>query len=729
MNLQFFASCARALPPLLARELAAMPGVSGIVERQAGVSFNGPLEAGYRACLWSRTASRVLLELARFPVAAREDLYRGAAAVDWHAHLAADGSFAVEASGSAPGVNNSFFAAQVVKDAVVDALRTPQGSRPVVRPERPDVQLNLRLQRGEAVLSLDLAGEPLHRRGYRGGTGEAPLKETLAAALLLWADWPAIAARSGPLFDPLCGSGTLLIEGAWMAARHAPGMLRDYWGFLGWQGHVPALWQRLLTEARAAVDWQALPPLQGADQDAAVIRAARGNAQRAGVPQAEFMVRALADTPALPGSGLLITNPPYGERLASVAETPAVFAQLGQVLRSRLSGWRAAILVPGKASGYALGLRASATRTVWNGPLECLLLTLDVAAQAPSAQAPTAAAGTAVPASAGAAMFANRLRKNLKQKQAWATREGIRAWRLYDADMPEYALALDVYDTEADGRHVVAQEYAAPPGVDPRAAGQRLGEALAVIPEVLDLVPARLHYKRRERQRGTAQYRRQGAGGVFHEVREGGARLRVNFTDFLDTGLFLDHRPVRALIQREAAGRSFLNLFCYTASASVLAAAGGAARSLSLDMSATYLSWAEENYRLNGLYPPEHQLLQADCLAWLEQQAALPAPRRFGLILLDPPAFSNSKRMAGVLDIQRDHPRLIRAALRLLAADGLLVFSCNLRRFKLEAALVQEARIEDWTAPSIPHDFARDARIHHCWLIRPLVECLANTPA
>jgi 23S rRNA (guanine2445-N2)-methyltransferase / 23S rRNA (guanine2069-N7)-methyltransferase len=461
--------------------------------------------------------------------------------------------------------------------------------------------------------------------------------------------------------------------------------------------------------------------LHGADQDAAAIRAARNNARHAGVPLAEFVVRALADTPALPGSGLLITNPPYGERLASVAETPAVFAQLGQLLRSRLPGWRAAILAPGKASGYALGLRASATRTVWNGPLECLLLTFDVQAQAtaaPAADAPQTPPVAAVPASTGAAMFTNRLRKNLKQMQAWAAREGIQAWRLYDADMPEYALALDVYDTEDDGRHVVAQEYAAPPGVDPRAAGQRLGEALAVIPEVLGLTPARLHYKRRERQRGAAQYRRQGADGVFHTVREGGVPLRVNFTDFLDSGLFLDHRPLRARIRREAAGRSFLNLFCYTASASVLAAAGGASRSLSLDMSATYLGWAEENFILNGMYPPEHQLQQADCLAWLEQQAAPAAPRRFGLILLDPPAFSNSKRMAGVLDIQRDHPRLIRAALRLLAADGLLLFSCNLRRFKLEASLAQEARIEDWTAPSIPRDFARDARIHHCWLIR-----------
>ncbi|MCE5191341.1 MAG: THUMP domain-containing protein, partial [Actinomycetia bacterium] len=246
----FIATCATGIEPLLAGELRAL-GASDVRESRSAVSFSGTLETAYRACLWSRLASRILLTVATFPAMTAEDLYTGVAAVEWERHLSAETTIAVDAVGRTPGITHSGFAALKVKDAVVDQLRERTGERPSVDLEAPDVRLNLRLHKGAGSLSIDLSGEPLHRRGYRapGEQAEAPLKENLAAALLVRAGWPAIARAGGSLFDPMCGSGTLVIEGALMAADRAPGLLRQRWGFDGWLGHDADVWHAVLDEA------------------------------------------------------------------------------------------------------------------------------------------------------------------------------------------------------------------------------------------------------------------------------------------------------------------------------------------------------------------------------------------------------------------------------------------------------------------------------------------------
>jgi 23S rRNA (guanine2445-N2)-methyltransferase / 23S rRNA (guanine2069-N7)-methyltransferase len=322
----------------------------------------------------------------------------------------------------------------------------------------------------------------------------------------------------------------------------------------------------------------------------------------------------------------------------------------------------------------------------------------------------------------GAEMLANRLRKNEKAIGKWLRTEGIGCYRLYDADLPEYALAVDVYtaaDGPADGRcrrFVHVQEYAAPASVDPRAARRRLREALGVIAEVLQVPEQDLFFKVRRPQKGKAQYERLAETGRFHQVLEDGLRLLVNFEDYLDTGLFLDHRETRRLIRRLAAGRRFLNLFGYTGSASVHAARGGARSTTTLDMSRTYIDWARRNLALNGYTGRDHELIQADCLDWLDNARAYHG--RFGLIFLDPPSFSTSKRMQGTFDVQRDHVDLIRATLLLLEPNGELIFSNNLRRFRLDGSALADLRVEDITAQTIPRDFARHPNIHHCWRIR-----------
>src|SRR5690606_10681700 len=196
-------------------------------------------------------------------------------------------------------------------------------------------------------------------------------------------------------------------------------------------------------------------------------------------------------------------------------------------------------------------------------------------------------------------------------------------------------------------------------------------------------------------------------------VTEGPATFEVNLEDYLDTGLFLDHRPVREMIRGMAKGKRFLNLFCYTAAATVHAALGGARESLSVDMSNTYLEWAKRNFELNGLDLASHVLLRADCLEWLAKREG-----RFDLIFLDPPTFSNSKKMADVLDIQRDHAAMIRDAMAILEPGGTLVFSNNFRRFKMDEAITEDFAVENITASTIPPDFERNARIHNCWLVR-----------
>lgn len=711
-----FATAARGLEPVLRDELEAL-GAADAREQHGGVSFTGPLELAYRACLWSRTASRILLRLGEFEAADADALHGGVTAIAWEDHLGANDTLAVDFTGTSPAIRNTQFGAQKVKDGVVDRFRRLGRERPSVSRERPDLRINVHLHRERASVAVDLAGEPLHRRGYRQEGVAAPMKETLAAGLLYKCGWPEIAAEGGSFLDPLCGSGTLLVEAAWMAGDVAPGLLRDYWGFSRWRGHDPETWQRLKADAieRRERGTRRIPRIQGLDRDPAAIRAARINADAAGVwPPVRVERRDLGEG-AFPRDlhpGLVLTNPPYGERIGGDGGLGGLYAQLGDWLKAHCVGWQAGVLTTDTALGKHMGLRAVKTNRFRNGPLDCTLLQFKVEEaffvdrQAADARARTRDYERAI--AAGAEDFANRLKKNLKNLRRWAKREDTNAWRAYDRDLPEYAVAVDVY-----GDHAHVQEYAPPAKVDPERARERLEQVLAVAPVALDIPPEHVHLKVRRRQKGSEQYRRVADSGRFLEVREGPARLWVNLDDYLDTGLFLDHRPVRRWIREQAKGGRFLNLFCYTATATVQAALGGARETTSVDMSKTYLDWARRNLELNELNPANHRLVQADVLEWLNA-----AQGRYDLILLDPPTFSNSKNMAGTLDIQRDHVALIRKATRLLAPGGVLLFSTNARRFRLAEDELSELHFEDITRKSLPEDFKRNPRIHHAWLIR-----------
>ncbi|WP_395504651.1 bifunctional 23S rRNA (guanine(2069)-N(7))-methyltransferase RlmK/23S rRNA (guanine(2445)-N(2))-methyltransferase RlmL [Ectopseudomonas hydrolytica] len=711
-------TCPKGLEGLLLEEARAL-GLEEAREQTAAVRGRAELEVAYRLCLWSRLANRVLLVLSRFSMNNAEELYEGVKAVDWRDHLEPSGSLAVEFSGHGSGIDNSHFGALKVKDAIVDRLRTAGGERPSIDKINPDLRVHLRLDRGEAVLSLDLSGHSLHQRGYRLQQGAAPLKENLAAAVLIRAGWPRIAAEGGALADPMCGVGTFLIEAALMAADVAPNLKRERWGFSNWLGHVPAIWKKLHAEAeQRAAAGLARPPLwiRGYEADPRLIQPGRNNVERAGLSDwvkiYQGELGSFEPRPDQNQKGLVISNPPYGERLGDEASLLYLYQNLGERLRQACLGWEAAVFTGAPELGKRMGLRSHKQYSFWNGALACKLLLIKVQTEqfvtgerrTRTEDEPVAEASSQARLSEGGQMFANRLQKNLKQLGKWARREGVECYRLYDADMPEYALAVDLY---RDWVHV--QEYAAPRSVDPDKAQARLLDALAAIPQALGVAQSRVAIKRRERQTGTKQYQRQAAQGQFMEVSEGGVKLLVNLTDYLDTGLFLDHRPLRLRIQREAAGKRFLNLFCYTATATVHAAKGGARSTTSVDLSKTYLDWARRNLSLNG-FSDKHRLEQGDVMAWLAEDRG-----EYDLIFIDPPTFSNSKRMEGVFDVQRDHVELLDLAMARLARGGVLYFSNNFRKFQLDESLVARYQVEEISAQTLDPDFVRNPKIHRAW--------------
>jgi 23S rRNA (guanine2445-N2)-methyltransferase / 23S rRNA (guanine2069-N7)-methyltransferase len=357
--------------------------------------------------------------------------------------------------------------------------------------------------------------------------------------------------------------------------------------------------------------------------------------------------------------------------------------------------------------------------TVWNGALECRLLRVHVSAESEKNllhTGRTARIDESLADSAGSKMFGNRIAKNLKQLEKWAERESIDCYRIYDADMPEYSFAIDRY-TEADSRRtwLYVQEYAAPKTIEAEAVQRRRNEALAALPGVTGIPAERIHLRQRRKTARGEQYEKIGETAEFQLVQESGLRFWVNFTDYLDTGLFLDHRITRQRLRAEATRERFLNLFAYTGSATVYAAAGRARETTTVDMSATYLEWAQRNLAVNGFSGSSHEFVQADCIAWLK--SAVAERRKFDLVFLDPPTFSNSKRMTDILDVQRDHADLVHRCMALLADGGKLVFSNNAQKFKLDPALAEQYSVQDITRATIPKDYERNPRIHVCYEI------------
>lgn len=744
---EYFASCLAGLEHLLSEELRAL-GARRVRPLSSGVAFFGGEREALRACLWSRLASRITLVAGRVGARDADELYAGAAALPWGELIRRGASLAVRARGANERLRNTTFTALKVKDAVVDALRGAWGERPSVNADDPDAVVEVTLRGDKATISLDLAGSSLYRRTYLEDEARAPLSQAVAvsAGLLALAGWDAAARDGARLVDPQCADGVLACEAALIAADAAPGLARGRWGFEGLAPFDSAMWDELVAEAddrleaglEAVASHAGRHPVIGAVSSQRRLAAVRGRLARAGAASlAELFLadeegaaaseRIASASRALHGAPLVVASAlPAPESFSTAANAHAAYAAFLRCVAS-CSG----ACVVGVAGGGALidaALPVEPAETLEAGRerfAQRLRVFRGVDLRLRTISVPDATGGAErriVVLDEHADQFAARLRKNLKERRKWAARSEVSCYRLYDADLPDFSVAIDVYQGVHEGEegsflHIA--EYAPPASIDQERAWRRFEDILALAPAVCGVAPAHTFSKVRRRDKGGSQYRSEHRQPFVAEVEEYGLRFEVDLNGYLDTGLFLDHRETRILVGSMASGARFLNLFAYTGSASVHAAAGGARSTLTVDLSQTYLDWAQRNMALNGFDGPEDRFERADAMTWVSQ--ARRAGRRFDLVFVDPPTFSNSKSMGKrTWDVQRDHAELLIGVSRLLSEEGVAVFSCNLRSFKPDVEKLERygVEIEDVTAETIPHDFERNPRIHRCYLVR-----------
>jgi len=718
---QFVASCATGLEYLLVDELTQL-GASDAREGLSQVRFESDWEGVYQILMWSRVASRVFYPIAEFTAEDDEVLYQQASIVDWSQHLAPGATFLVNSQTYRSRLSHTQFISQRIKDAVVDYFKDAGEDRPDVEFEKPDVVIHCRIRRDKVTLSIDLAGAGLHHRGYRLQGGGAPIKENLAAALLLRAGWDK---QQDCLFDPMCGSGTFLVEGAMMALDMAPGIQREYLGLWGWRQYNANLWQKVESQARSRMSdgmASAKMTIMGSDIDPRAVRNAQANISRAGLQ--DFIKVSIGgidqvEQLSFPETGLVMVNPPYSERLGERESVKKLYSQLGRLLKERFIGWRASVLSADKLFGHSLGIRAGKIYKFNNGSIACELLNLKISSDnfIEKASGDQFDPNFKSKLSPPAMQLCNRIEKNRNKLKRFLQKHAISCYRIYDADLPEYNAAIDIYQ----GRlHI--QEYRAPQSIDSQTAARRLKDIESVAAGVFQLPKNKIFTKQRQQQKGDSQYQKGGLSWGerrvdenFFEVSENGRKFWVNLSDYLDTGLFLDHRKTRQLIADKCQDKRLLNLFCYTASVSVYAATAGAKSTCNLDLSNTYLDWAKRNFKLNKIDLTGHSFIREDCQQWLD--SAIEEKQQFDLIFLDPPTFSNSKKMDEHLDIQRDHPKLIEQSLKLLSSDGELLFSNNFQKFEMLVKSNDVIEVVEITGKTQSQDFSRK-NLHRCWSIK-----------
>jgi len=702
---QYLAVTSNGLENLLVEELTKL-GITNAKPVQAGVRFKASNEQIYRCCLWSRLASRFVRVLSEFTCNDDMDLYLATSSVNWVNHFHSSKKFVVDFNGTNREIRNSQYGAMKVKDAVVDCFEKKNLPRPSISKDHADLRIHVRLHRDKAILGVDMVGGGLHQRGYRPASGKAPLRETLAAAIILRSGWTA----DKPLLDPMCGSGTLLIEAAMMAANMAPGVKREKWGFESLEDFEPELWAEIKSEAsvqaRRGVN-KIDTKFFGFDNDARVIQTARDNARRAGVDSLiEFKEGDAAQVMRPEGfeEGVIVSNPPYGERLGTHPGLIALYTAFGAQLKAQFGGCQASIFSSSDELLSCLRMRADKQFKLNNGALPCQQKNYSISARQTDGKSDNVTEQIIAPD------FSNRLKKNIGKIGKWARKEQLDCYRIYDADLPEYNVAIDVYLDQ-----LVIQEYAAPKDIPEEKAKRRLTDIIRAAIQVTGTEANKVVLKVREKQKGRSQYQKLSQESEKLEVNEYGVKLIVNLHDYLDTGLFLDHKITRRKLGEMAAGKDFLNLFAYTGSATVHAACGGAKSTTTVDMSNTYLEWAKDNMKLNGQVGRQHRFEQADCLQWLEKSTS-----QFDLIFIDPPTFSNSKRMEQSFDVQRDHIQLMKNLKRLLRNEGTIVFSNNKRHFKMDLEALKELGLEakNISGQTLPLDFSRNKHIHNCWVLK-----------
>jgi len=809
-SFDLIAACAFGLEAVVRRELDGL-GIQATIGESGRIHFQGDASTVCQTNLWLRTADRVLIRVAEFPAADFEALFETTKQICWSELLPPDAAFPVTGRSIKSTLTSVPACQRAVKRAIVDALRRDHQTEEL--PETgPEYKIDIAILKDVATLTLDTTGRSLHRRGYRTHISQAPLKETLAAAMVLLSFW-----RSGrPLIDPFCGSGTIPIEAARIGRNMAPGRHREF-ACEAWSDFPADMWQA----AREAADTAVLEPLEekllGSDIDHRALKAARENAERAGVASdIHFQAMSMQSVTSKRRFGCLVTNPPYGQRIGRDYDLELLYQTIPNVLR-KLPTWSHYFLTAFPGFERTLGRTADRRRKLYNGRIECTYFqyhgpkpvtgkgvepnnpnedlsadttdspqprdTLSVAAPPDAAEQgpwpkpdaaeqgpwpkpdaaeqspwpePDAAeqspwpepdaveqspgpepdakpetddnaslarkASTSKPyihaagdaafgqlgdkAYAQAELFAVRLKKRAKHLRRWPSKRGITCLRLYERDVPEIPLIVDRYED-----HLHITEYERPHERDPAEHANWLDLMVETAASALEISASHVHFKSRLRQKGKTQHQKIAETNERIEVQEGGLKFLINLQDYVDTGLFLDHRVTRQMVRDIAAGKNFLNLFAYTGSFSVYAAAGGAKETTTVDLSRAYLDWAWENMRLNGFKGNQHRFVASDVSQFIREQ---PQIETYDLVVLDPPTFSNSKRTETDWNIQKDAIPLLAGLLPLVRTGGVIYFSTNFRRFKLDETALPLSEIHEISSQTVPEDY-RNRRIHRCW--------------
>ncbi|HEX7377932.1 MAG TPA: bifunctional 23S rRNA (guanine(2069)-N(7))-methyltransferase RlmK/23S rRNA (guanine(2445)-N(2))-methyltransferase RlmL [Pirellulales bacterium] len=764
-DFQLIATSAVGLEAVVARELKAL-GYETKIRQTGRIAFAGDEAAVCRANLWLRTADRVLVQVGAFEATDFGQLFDRTFALPWESWIGRDDAFPVNGRSVKSQLSSVPACQKIVKKAIVEKLK--QAHRTHTLPETGTAYtVEVALLENQATLTLDTSGAGLNKRGYRRLAAEAQLKETMAAALVQLSFWKP----DRPLIDPFCGSGTIAIEAALIGRNLAPGLKRTF-AAEAWPRIGPRFWTDARAEARDLARAELPIKIIGTDIDGSVLSLARYHAVQADVADdVHFQQRGFSDLSSKRQYGCIICNPPYGERMGDSAELQELYVSLPLVLR-RLPTWSHYILTAFPEFESLVGRAADRRRKLYNGRIECTyfqfhgprphagferareegevvvhadpaspndketrgqgdkekevlsgnaplplvplspcLLVAEAAVPAPKRRTSSitpAFGGLNAKAHEQAELFARRLTARARHLRRWPAKRGITCYRLYDRDVPEIPLVVDRYE---ECLHLA--EYDRPHDRSPAEHADWLDLMARTAAETLQVPKNQVFMKRRNRQRGTDQYERFAEQGRTFVVQEGGLRFRVNLSDYLDTGLFLDHRVTRSLVREDAAGKRFLNLFGYTGSFTVYAAAGGAQSTTTVDLSNTYLEWGQDNLRLNKLAAAKHRFVRDDAGGFLKHHRPGAA---YDLAVVDPPTFSNSKKTDDIWDIQRDHVELLNRVIALMSPSGVIYFSTNSRRFKLDEPALAGVGIHEISRQTVPEDF-RNRRIHRCWRI------------
>ncbi|QCI21656.1 bifunctional 23S rRNA (guanine(2069)-N(7))-methyltransferase RlmK/23S rRNA (guanine(2445)-N(2))-methyltransferase RlmL [Buchnera aphidicola (Hyadaphis tataricae)] len=697
-----FASTNFGTEKMLGKELLDL-GVEKIDSTHGGVYYQADELLLYKTLMWSRIASRIFLCIKRFSIYNIKDLYNNVYNIEWNDFFYTHNTFLINFKGTNNIIRNSLFGSLTVKDAIVDKFKKNFSSRPNVDLINPNIRIRVCLYENNKInVMLDLSGDALHKRGYRRFVHATPIKENLSVAAILQSGWK----HNTPIIDPMCGSGTLVIEAAMIACNRAPGLNRLIWGFQFWKGYKKDIWEKIYQDAekkfQIGIKLCSKNYFLGYDYNAEIIKKAKINALYAGVSKiTQFFTKNLNNLKNIYNKeeiGTLLSNAPYGERNHTESQLVGLYIQLGIVSKKYFHNWTLSIFSASKFLLQFIQMRANQEYCLKNGALNCFQNNYHIYSNQLNIENKE---------------YQNRLKKNVQKLEKWKNIEKIECFRIYNADLPNYNIIIDIYK-----KWMVVQEYQAPNIINFNKTHKRLCHAIYYAKEILSIEINNIILKIRKKNKNHAQYSKLFQQNNFIQVKEYSAKFLINLVDYLDTGLFLEKRLIRKLIGNMSKGKDFLNLFSYTGTATVYAGLGQAKSTTSIDISKTYITWSKRNMFINNLNNNhQHHFIQTDCVDWIKN-----TNKKFDLIFINPPTFSNSKKMKKHFDIKKDYLNLIKNLKSILRKNGSIIFSSSTHNFNFQSDEIKKIQLyaKNITKKMQCKDYINDSNLHHSWIIKHL---------